>query len=152
MRASLRRKARKSRRHILNPKPRLSLLPQLNLQKVGHEEPKRRIMRALRKLSLVVPLLFGASLYAQNNTVVLKRAFVEKYKDRATIDVRFTVDHAHQKPNQPAKDGDMHVAGRAQKEVGLPMVAEVMNAAQKAETGAVREIHTVEGKDTALPI
>ena len=80
-------------------------------------------MESSKKLILIVPLLAGSSLYAQNNTVVLKRAFVEKYKDRATIDATFIVDHAHKNPNAPSKDGDMHVAGRAQTEIGLPMVA-----------------------------
>jgi len=109
-------------------------------------------MKSSKKLAFIAPLLVGFSLYAQNNTVVLKRAFVEKYKDRATIDATFIVDHAHKTPNAPAKDGDMHVAGRAQKEVGLPMVAEVMNAAQKGQTAAVTEIHAVEGKNSAVPV
>lgn len=109
-------------------------------------------MKSLKKLLLIAPLLAGFSLHAQNNTVVLKRAFVEKYKDRATIDATFIVDHAHKKPNAPSADGDMHVAGRAQKEVGLPMVAEVMNAAQKGQAAAVTEIHAVEGKNSAVPL
>lgn len=110
------------------------------------------VKKPSKKLCLLVPLLVGVSLYAQNNTVVLKRAFVEKYKDRATIDATFFVDHAHKKPNPPAKDGDLHLAGRAEKEVGLPMVAEVMNAAQKGETTAVTEIHGVEGHNSAVQI
>jgi hypothetical protein len=82
----------------------------------------------------------------------LKKAFVAKYKDRATIDATFLVDHAHKKPNAPAKDGDMHVAGRAPKEVGLPMVAEIINAARKDEQAAVNRIHAVEGNGTPVPI
>jgi len=109
-------------------------------------------MKSFKKLVFIAPLLVGFSLYAQNNTVVLKRAFVEKYKDRATIDATFIVDHAHKKPNAAKADGDMHVAGRAQQEVGLPMVAEVMNAAQKGQTAAVTEIHAVEGKNSAVPV
>ena len=46
----------------------------------------------------------------------------------------------------------MHVAGRAQKEVGIPMVAEVMNAALKGQTPAVDEIHEVEGENSAVQI
>ncbi len=109
-------------------------------------------MASSKKLILIVALMVGAPLYGQNNTVVLKRAFVEKYKDRATIDAMFIVDHAHRYPNAPSKDGDMHVAGRAQNEVGLPMVAEVMNAAQKGQTAAVAEIHTVEGSNSPAPV
>ena len=109
-------------------------------------------MKCRNKLGLIGLLLLALPLAAQNNTVVLKRAFVEQYKDRATIDVSFFVDHAHKRPNAPANDGDMHVAGRAQKEVGLPMVAEVMNAAQPGETTAVTEIHAVEGNNSQLPV
>ncbi len=109
-------------------------------------------MRYQKTLCLLGLLLLALPLAAQNNTVVLKRAFVEQYKDRATIDVSFFVDHAHKHPNAPSADGDMHVAGRAQKEVGLPMVAEVMNAAQPGEGPAVTEIHSVEGDNAQLPV
>jgi len=109
-------------------------------------------MKARVRLWFFLSLLAGSCLYAQNNTVVLKRAFVETYKDRATVDATFIVDHAHKKANAPKADGDLHVAGRAQKEVGLPMVAEVMNAAQKGQTDAVEEIHQVEGKKSAVPV
>ena len=109
-------------------------------------------MKCRNKLGLIGLLLLALPLAAQNNTVVLKRAFVEQYKDRATIDASFFVDHAHKQPNAPAADGDMHLAGRAQNEIGLPMVAEVMNAAQPGEAAAVTEIHSVEGNNTQLPI
>src|ERR1035437_4209351 len=109
-------------------------------------------MKCRNKLGLIGLLLLALPLATQNNTVVLKRAFVEQYKDRATIDASFFVDHAHKHPNAPSADGDMHVAGRAQKEVGLPMVAEVMNAAQKGQAAAVAEIHAVEGKNSAVPL
>jgi hypothetical protein len=85
-------------------------------------------------------------------SVTLKKAFIEKYKNRATIDASFIVDHAHPHPNPPQKDGDMHVAGRAQKEVGLPMVAEVMNAAAQGQGTAVDDIHTDEDGKTVVPV
>jgi hypothetical protein len=115
----------------------------------------RQPMRALYKRSagvLAVALILLSSPWATCGTVVLKKAFVAKYKDRATIDATFLVDHAHKKPNAPSKDGDMHVAGRAPKEVGLPMVAEVINAARKEEQAAVNRIHAVEGNGTPVPI
>ena len=112
------------------------------------------MMRTFAKTLATVVL--AASLFASNwaagGTLVLKKAFVEKYRNRATIDANFFVDHAHKKPNAPAKDGDMHVAGRAPKEVGLPMVAEVINAARAQEQAAVNRIHAVEGTGTAVPI
>ncbi len=93
----------------------------------------------------VLPVAFGGS-------VVLKKAWVNKYKDRATIDASFTVDHAHKRPNAPKNDGDMHVAGRAPKEVGLAMVAEVMNAAKPTAAQALTDIHSVEGRETVVEV
>jgi len=95
-------------------------------------------------------LLIAGSLPAQ--TLILKRAWVEKFKDRATIDASFFIDHAHKHPNSPKEDGDIHVSGRAPKEIGLPMVAEMMNAAGALEKAAVDLIHANEGKPTAAPI
>ncbi|MBI3721415.1 MAG: hypothetical protein HY248_02590, partial [Fimbriimonas ginsengisoli] len=87
----------------------------------------------------------------QAATIVLKRAWIEKFKNRATIeDVTFTVDHAHPRPNQPAADGDMHVAGRAPKEIGLPMVAEIMNADNNEP--AVKLVHANEGTENPITV
>lgn len=87
----------------------------------------------------------------QAATIVLKRAWVEKFKNRATIeDVSFTIDHAHPHPNPGSADGDMHVAGRAPKEIGLPMVAEIMNA--KDQVSAVKLVHDNEGTPNAITV
>ena len=90
-----------------------------------------------------ITVLCVAATCVQSGTIVLKRAWIEQFKDRATIDASFTVDHAHKKPNPAANDGDIHVAGRAPKEIGLPMVAEVMNASN--DQPAVKLIHADEG-------
>jgi len=84
-------------------------------------------------------------------TVVLKRAWVVKYKDRATIDADMLVDDAHPHPNTPKKDSDLHFAGRA-KQVGLPMVAEIMNAVQASQKDAVDLIHARQGTNTAVDV
>src|SRR5712692_3144498 len=89
-------------------------------------------IRGRIKQIIGVPILVGAvialpTLHAEI-TITLKKDFIEKFKNRATIDATYTVDKAHQKPNPPSKDGDIHVAGRAP-EIGLAAVAEVMNAA-----------------------
>jgi hypothetical protein len=82
-----------------------------------------------------------SSLFA-NIEITLKNEFIEQFKDTATISVSFVVDKAHRQPNPPQKDADLHAAGRAD-EVGLPMVAEIMNAA--SQKSAVDAIHNVEG-------
>jgi len=79
----------------------------------------------------------------------LKNTFIEKYKDRVTIDASYTVDKAHKAPNSAVKDGDLHIAGRAP-EIGLATVAEIMNAAE--DSAAVAEVHSVEGTGQAIPI
>jgi len=98
----------------------------------------------------ILILLIAGSLPAE--TLILKRAWIESFKDRATIDAAFFIDLAHKHPNAPADDGDIHVAGRAPKEIGLPMVAEVMNAAGGLEKGAVDLIHANEGNGKSTPI
>jgi hypothetical protein len=85
-------------------------------------------------------LLLAAAAQAEIQ-ITLQSSFVEKYKDRATIDAVFTVDKAHPRPNPPASDGDLHAAGRAP-EIGLAAVAEVMNAALQPE--AVALVHQAE--------
>ncbi len=105
---------------------------------------KRHVLLIALSLA-VLPAVFGGS-------VVLKKAWVNKYKDRATIDASFMVDHAHKRPNAPKNDGDMHVAGRSSQDVGLPMVAEVMNAAKPIATQALTDIHSVEGQEKVVEI
>src|SRR5436190_8960411 len=86
------------------------------------------------------------------DTLILNRAWMEKFKDRATIDASFTIDHAHKHANAPADDGDMHVSGLAPKDVGLPMVAELMNAAGTLEKTVFDLIHTNEPSSKAFAI
>jgi hypothetical protein len=106
----------------------------------------------MRKLSRALFVLFACSRSLPSATLILKRAWIEKFKDRATIDATFTIDHAHPRPNAPKDDGDMHVAGRAPKEIGLPMVAEIMNAAAANEQTAVKLIHDNEGNGQFIAV
>lgn len=91
-------------------------------------------------ISALILLLFPVAGSAQIQ-ITLKNTFIEKFKDRATIDATFTVDKAHKTPNAASKDGDLHVAGRAP-EIGLATVSEIMNA--KDEDPAVQTIHAAE--------
>jgi hypothetical protein len=111
--------------------------------------PARSFAATARTCWLIVAsiiLLLSSSSPAQI-TITLKNTFIEKYKNLATIDATFTVDKAHARPNPPAKDSDIHIAGRAP-EVGLPMVAEIMNAA--SQPAAVDLIHQIEGSDRTV--
>jgi len=84
-----------------------------------------------------------------NIEITLNNDFIEQYKDRTTISASFVVDKAHPRPNPPKNDADLHAAGRAE-EVGLPIVAEIMNAA--SQRAAVDAIHNVEGSDTPISL
>lgn len=105
----------------------------------------------MRRTLLFTSLLLLPGL-ADAATLILKRAWIEQFKDRATIDATYVIDHAHPRPNAPSQDGDMHVAGRAPKEIGLPMVAEMMNAADSAVQDAVKLIHMNEGTGLSVSV
>jgi hypothetical protein len=98
-------------------------------------------------LALMIVLGLASTTAAAQIQITLNNTFIEKYKGRATIDVHYTVDKAHKKPNPPSKDGDIHIAGRAP-EIGLATVAEIMNAA--SEPDSVDAIHQVEGTDQTI--
>ena len=101
-------------------------------------------------LSLVI-ISFGLicnSIFA-NIEITLKNDFIEKYKDRVTIDATFTVDKALARPHPAKDDAELHIAGRAP-EVQLPIVSEIMNAA--AQEHAMQTIHDAEGTDQSIPM
>jgi hypothetical protein len=70
---------------------------------------------------------FVCTAYAEVS-LTLNNSFIEKYKNRTSIEADCVVDHSKGKPNSPAKDGDMHIAVRCPQEIRLPLVAELMNA------------------------
>jgi hypothetical protein len=84
---------------------------------------RRRLLTAALCGSLLWPQLVDAEII-----ITLKKDFIKKFENRVTIDATYTIDQAHKRPNPGSKDGDIHVAGRAD-EIGLAAVAEVMNAA-----------------------
>ena len=85
--------------------------------------------------TLRVVLAFGlAAVAARPETLTLSKAFVEKYKNAATITVNLRVDEALKKPHRIKSgggDGDIHMAGRDDV-IRLPLVVEIMNAAGQA--------------------
>src|SRR5947207_742950 len=91
--------------------------------------------------------LFAGTPASSEEILVLNRSFIEKFKNRLTIDAKYIVDAAHKKANDPKKDGDMHIAGRSP-DIGLAVVAEIQNA--KDALGAVKIVHDVEGSSTQI--
>jgi hypothetical protein len=111
----------------------------------------RLYRQALTALQLSLAVFFILPVVAQAQIeITLKKSFIEKYKDRATIEADFFIDKAHKKPNPPGKDGDMHIAGRSPEEIGLPVVAEIMNASDVP--AAVKAVHAAEGNGEAVPL
>lgn len=104
-----------------------------------------------KKFGIALVLLLGllAGSVCANIEITLKNEFIEQFKDTATISVSFVVDKAHKKPNPATKDADLHVAGRAD-EVGLAIVAEIMNAA--SQKTAVDAIHAAEKNHQPVPL
>lgn len=104
----------------------------------------------LRAIAVAFCLLMAASIGHAQINITLKKEFVEKYKNRATTgDVQFTVDHAGKIKTigSGASDGDSHNAGRSP-EIGLPMVAEIMNARREAKYANL--MHDNEGQTVTL--
>jgi hypothetical protein len=103
-----------------------------------------RILLGAAALNLVAVTSAGSE-----EILTLNRTFIEKFKNRLTIDASYIVDAAHKKANPADKDGDMHVAGRSP-DVGLAVVAEIQNA--KDAPDAVKIVHDVEGSDTQIKL
>jgi len=90
---------------------------------------------------------FASRLSAQDFEVRLKKAWATKFADRTSIQAKMVIHHAHKSPN-PIKsggdDGDMHFSGESA-DVGLPFVAEIVNAALPGEQSAVSDVKASEG-------
>jgi hypothetical protein len=87
----------------------------------------------MRTLELAFIVAFAPSLAKAQIVLNPKDSFINTYKNRVTIEADLTIDHAHSSPKRPSpkkpsNDGDIHVAARATS-IGLPIVAEMMNAA-----------------------
>lgn len=109
----------------------------------------------MKKINAAITLLALSQCAAAQSTLILKRAWINKYANRATISGQFFVDHALHSaktpsPSQPANDGDIHAAGRSP-QVGLPMVAEVMNAADD-NSSPVKLVDAQEGKNKSVAV
>jgi hypothetical protein len=127
--------------------------------------PNRASVRSTSVLCVLVYCLTGCGLIIRQATIAyigvnshfspkeieiqIHRSFIEEYKNRVGIHTTFTVDRAMASPLPGAIDGDLHFAGRA-KQVALPIVAEIVNAAdQKA---AIDVVHGAAGTGRRLNV
>ena len=84
----------------------------------------RAELGALAGLALLVFALAPASA----GEIVLRNTWIKANMNKVTVSSPCMVDTTHVSPNTAAKDGDLHMACRCD-EVDLPMVAEIVNAA-----------------------
>lgn len=86
--------------------------------------------------------------------LTLKRAWVTKYAERTSIAITMDVRHSHTRPNRiksGGDDGDMHFSG-VSTGVGLPFVAEIVNAGLEAQQPAVQDIIAASKDSTSVAV
>jgi hypothetical protein len=64
-------------------------------------------------------------------SITLKKSFIDEYANRATMVTNFIVDRALSHPHPQKADGELHIAGRAEK-AELATVAELTNPAESS--------------------
>jgi len=108
-------------------------------------------MKVKFALFLVLGLLCIESI--GQSTITLRRSFIDSFKNVVTIASEYDVWFTHHKANRPENDGDIHASGY-DKIIGMPTVAEVMNAKDEQETIELFIAHEGKGKsnNVKLPI
>jgi hypothetical protein len=82
-------------------------------------------------------------------SITLQNSFIEAYSNRATIEAVCTVDRTNRRPHPEFWDGDVHVAVQAPS-IGLPIVAEIKNAAFEGEARDLIQRSAVSGEPIRL--
>lgn len=108
------------------------------------------VVRHELALAIGVLALLASGPVAAEVSITLTNIFIEKYENHATIDAQFLVDHSKGKPNPAFKDGDMHVAGRDAKNIGMAAVAGIMNTTNHAD--AVDAANASVGTNSPIPV
>jgi len=117
----------------------------------------------LAAVLVVVCLIPACSLIARRGTIAymavttgshdielrLNRSFIERFKDRVTIDAMVTVDRVMPQPVPASLDGDLHFSGRS-RQIQLPVVGEIANAAFHKD--AMDLVHRFGGSGKALSV
>src|SRR6266404_2610174 len=127
--------------------------------------PVRRHPGRFLSLSAIALVLSGCALIVQKAkqqyirvesalssseiTITLLNSFIEAYRDRATIDAVCTVERTNRRPHPEFWDGDVHVAVQAES-IGLPIVAEIKNAAFEGDALDVIQRSAVSGAPVRL--
>jgi hypothetical protein len=103
----------------------------------------------MAKTAMLALLAWTAAAYAQSS-IVLKNAFIEANKNRATMDITLEVDHVLSRPHKISNggnDGDVHMSGRSD-DIGLPLVVEIMNAGSADEATVLQDAEQANNGNT----
>lgn len=100
---------------------------------------------------LTLMLVVAAAAHLSAAEVLLKNSWLSKHKNRVTMDLTYRLDKPHKKPNAQADDGDLHLAGRSA-QVGLPFVAEIVNAALPSFADVLQSVKDLAGTSTTINI
>jgi len=96
-------------------------------------------------------LLFAISF--SQPSITLRKTFVDSFQYRVTIDCNYDVWYTHHHAKPAADDGDIHFSGY-DKRIGLPSVAEILNAKDQQDAIDIIIAHEGKGKtnNTLLPM
>ena len=83
-----------------------------------------------------------------NIGIVLKKSFIDKYANRATISADYAVAFSHHKAKPASEDGDIHCSGTSS-DIGMACVAEIVHASTQLE--AIQHLIDAEG-GSAIPV
>jgi hypothetical protein len=108
----------------------------------------RRSLAPIVPATILLIIVFLNALADAELNIGLKNDFIEKYKNRVTITAQFTV-LATSKVHPASQDADIHIAGRSD-DVGLPTVAEIMNA--KGEPIALKAVKAAENNGQPVTV
>lgn len=101
------------------------------------------------KYFLILFLIFFAGRAYSQIDILLRKSFIDSIKNRVMIEADYSVVKMHNHPNPPSQDGDMHIAGYSKK-IGLPLVAEIMNA--KFEQTTIDTLRSYSGTSKTILI
>jgi len=94
-------------------------------------------------------ILFSSCTNYAQVEIILRKSFIDSMKDRVSYTGEFVLVAAPEKPHPAAEDGDLHMSC-LEKKIGLPIVAEIMNAKDNKE--AVKFTHFTAGTDKQVAI
>lgn len=100
----------------------------------------------MRCLLLLPALLLSVAHCYSQSSITLRKSFIDSFMYRATIDCNYDVWYTHHVAKAAKDDGDIHFSGY-DKRIGMPTVAEILNA--KEQRAAIDTIIAHEGRGKA---